>query len=204
MILSRNGLPCRSRPPRKGRIFSRLRECGLRSINTKTGGQGDLAPSKWNEGYPRRWKAWWKVSRSQQVDKKVKFLRRIPLDPMTAREWGKRSMQDDPSPTLGGQNVFDVYTNSMDKPAMELPTRSGNRRAASPDRDTHRRLDIGILVSIACHLSEVDTADAGERASQQPLHMRRCRRVHLRQAESSANFADLVTEGYCATFRSIR
>ncbi len=46
--------------------------------------------------------------------KKVRFLRRIPLDPMTGgTEWGLRSMQDDPdSRSWGGQNVFDVYTKS--------------------------------------------------------------------------------------------
>ena len=46
--------------------------------------------------------------------KKVRFLRRIPVDPMTGRaEWGLRSMQDDPkSQSWGGQNVFDVYTKS--------------------------------------------------------------------------------------------
>lgn len=46
--------------------------------------------------------------------KKVKFLRRIPVDPMTGRaEWGMRSMQDDAdSDTWGGQNVFDVYSKS--------------------------------------------------------------------------------------------
>src|SRR6516225_2665454 len=44
--------------------------------------------------------------------KKLKFLRRIPVDPMTGKaEWGLRSMQDDPtSDSWGGQNVFDVYT----------------------------------------------------------------------------------------------
>ena len=49
-----------------------------------------------------------------QVNKKLKFLRRIPIDPMTkSAEWGQRSYQDDPkSTTWGGQNVFDVYTKS--------------------------------------------------------------------------------------------
>jgi general secretion pathway protein G len=52
-----------------------------------------------------------------QADVKVKFLRRIPKDPMTnSYEWGKRSMQDDPrSSGWGGQNVFDVFTKSGDK-----------------------------------------------------------------------------------------
>ena len=47
--------------------------------------------------------------------KKLKFLRRIPVDPMTGKsEWGLRSMQDDPdSDSFGGQNVFDVYTKSQ-------------------------------------------------------------------------------------------
>lgn len=46
--------------------------------------------------------------------KKVKFLRKIPIDPMTGNtDWGLRSMQDDPaSDSWGGQNVFDVYTKS--------------------------------------------------------------------------------------------
>jgi general secretion pathway protein G len=48
--------------------------------------------------------------------KKVKFLRRIPVDPMTgSAEWGMRSMQDDPdSDSYGGQSVFDVYSKSPD------------------------------------------------------------------------------------------
>ncbi len=46
--------------------------------------------------------------------KKVKFLRRIPVDPMTGKDdWGMRSMQDDPkSDSFGGQNLFDVYSKS--------------------------------------------------------------------------------------------
>ena len=46
--------------------------------------------------------------------KKIRFLRRIPIDPMTGdKDWGLRSMQDDPaSESWGGQNVFDVYTKS--------------------------------------------------------------------------------------------
>jgi general secretion pathway protein G len=47
--------------------------------------------------------------------KKIRFLRKIPVDPMTnSSEWGMRSMQDDPdSDSWGGQNVFDVYTKSQ-------------------------------------------------------------------------------------------
>ena len=48
-------------------------------------------------------------------DKKVKFLRRIPVDPMTGdTDWGLRSVQDDPDSTSwGGQDVFDVYSKSQ-------------------------------------------------------------------------------------------
>jgi general secretion pathway protein G len=46
--------------------------------------------------------------------KKVRFLRRIPIDPMTGKDdWGMRSMQDDAtSDSWGGQSVFDVYSKS--------------------------------------------------------------------------------------------
>jgi general secretion pathway protein G len=49
-----------------------------------------------------------------QGGKKIRFLRSIPIDPMTkSKEWGLRSMQDDPdSGSWGGQSVFDVYTKS--------------------------------------------------------------------------------------------
>jgi general secretion pathway protein G len=47
--------------------------------------------------------------------KKLKFLRKIPIDPMTHQtDWGMRSMQDDPdSDSFGGQSVFDVYSKSQ-------------------------------------------------------------------------------------------
>jgi general secretion pathway protein G len=47
--------------------------------------------------------------------KKIRFLRKIHIDPMTGTtEWGLRSMQDDPdSDSWGGQSVFDVYTKSQ-------------------------------------------------------------------------------------------
>ena len=49
--------------------------------------------------------------------RKLKFLRRIPIDPMTnSMDWGKRAYQDKPdSSSWGGQNVFDVFTKSQGK-----------------------------------------------------------------------------------------
>jgi len=57
------------------------------------------------------------IKATGSVDKKIKYLRRIPKDPMTGSiEWGMRSTRDDPkSQSWGGQNVFEVYTKSMDK-----------------------------------------------------------------------------------------
>ena len=47
--------------------------------------------------------------------KKLRFLRRIQVDPMTGKaDWGLRSMQDDPtSDSYGGQSVFDVHSKSL-------------------------------------------------------------------------------------------
>jgi len=47
-----------------------------------------------------------------QVDKTIRFLRKIPVDPMTGEaNWGLRSYQDDPdSGSWGGENVYDVYS----------------------------------------------------------------------------------------------
>ncbi len=47
--------------------------------------------------------------------KKMRFLRRVPVDPMTGKaEWGMRSEQDDPTgDSFGGQNLFDVYSKSQ-------------------------------------------------------------------------------------------
>lgn len=57
------------------------------------------------------------VKATGAVDKKIRYLRRIPKDPMTnSKDWGMRSTRDDPdSKSWGGQNVFDVYTKSTDK-----------------------------------------------------------------------------------------
>jgi general secretion pathway protein G len=57
------------------------------------------------------------VKMAGAVDKKIKFLRRVPKDPMTkTADWGKRSTRDDPkSQSWGGQNVFDVYSKSTEK-----------------------------------------------------------------------------------------
>src|SRR6266536_6076789 len=65
-----------------------------------------------SEGYPPDMDRL--VEGEDVAGKKLKFMRKIPIDPMTGKaEWGMRSMQDDAtSDSWGGQNVFDVYSKS--------------------------------------------------------------------------------------------
>jgi general secretion pathway protein G len=72
---------------------------------------GLIPPQIGSEGYPPDLKTLVEgVTLVGQLDKKQKFLRRVPIDPMTKKnEWGMRSFQDDPdSIAWGGQNVYDV------------------------------------------------------------------------------------------------
>ena len=68
-----------------------------------------------SEGYPPDLETLVKgVQLGASSDRKIRFLRKIPVDPMTGRaEWGQRAVQDDPdSKSWGGKNVFDVYSKS--------------------------------------------------------------------------------------------
>ena len=68
-----------------------------------------------SEGYPPDLETLVKgVQLGAGNDRKIRFLRRIPKDPMTGQtEWGQRAVQDDPDSTSwGGKNVFDVYSKS--------------------------------------------------------------------------------------------
>jgi general secretion pathway protein G len=81
--------------------------------------QGRFQIKVGTEGYPETLEVLVEgVTMSGSADgSKIKFLRRIPVDPMTGKaDWGLRSMQDDPKSTSwGGQNVFDVYSKSMER-----------------------------------------------------------------------------------------
>ena len=82
-----------------------------------TADRGAFVPKLGSEGYPPDLET---LVKGENVGpKKLKFLRKIPVDPMTNKEWGLRSMQDDKdSDSWGGQNVFDVYTKS-DQTALD-------------------------------------------------------------------------------------
>ena len=71
-----------------------------------------------SEGYPPDLETLVKgVNRVGAVERKLKFLRRLPLDPMTGTsEWGLRCYQDEPDSTSWcGENVWDVYSRSTSK-----------------------------------------------------------------------------------------
>ena len=81
--------------------YKRMSDQGL--IPVKIGG----------EGYPESLEELVEGVEIVGQDTKMRFLRRIPLDPMTRDDWVLRSYQDDPdSTTWGGENVYDVRTSS--------------------------------------------------------------------------------------------
>jgi general secretion pathway protein G len=57
------------------------------------------------------------VEKTGALGQKIKFMRRVPVDPMTTtKDWGVRSFQDEPDSTSWGhENVYDVYTTSQGK-----------------------------------------------------------------------------------------
>jgi len=78
------------------------------------------------EGYPKKLTTLVEgVQLVGQVDKKLKLLRRIPVDPMTGKdEWGLRSYQDAPDATSwGGENIYDVYSLSKGAGLNGVPYR---------------------------------------------------------------------------------
>lgn len=83
--------------------------------------QGFVQVKIGTEGYPEKLEVLVEgVPMIGAVDKKLKFLRKVPVDPITnTTEWGMRAYQDEAtSASWGGQNVFDVYTKS-DGTAMD-------------------------------------------------------------------------------------
>ena len=80
---------------------------------------GKIGPAKLDsDNYPESLKQLVDgIKATGSVDKKIRYLRRIPKDPMTnSYDWGLRSTKDDvDAQAWGGQNVFDVYTKSTDK-----------------------------------------------------------------------------------------
>ncbi len=88
--------------------------------------QGLLPVDLGTEGYPKDLDSLVKgIELVGQVDRKMKFLRRIPIDPMTGKKrWGLRSYQDEPNAeSTGGENVYDVYSLSQGVGLNGIPYR---------------------------------------------------------------------------------
>ena len=82
------------------------------------------APPVENNGYPSSLEEMVEgVSVTGSTSRKMKFLRRIPVDPFTGKaEWGLRSTSDDPNSTSwGGGHVYDVYSLSQGKGLNGIP-----------------------------------------------------------------------------------
>lgn len=103
-------------------MFQRERETELRLYlrqmrsafddHKRLADQGMIQISLGTEGYPKALEDLVEGINMVGQQTKRKFLRRIPVDPMTGKaEWGLRSYQDSPdSSSWGGQNVYDVYS----------------------------------------------------------------------------------------------
>ena len=110
--LARNSL----KRERERELRENLREIRLAIDRYKEASElGKIEVPTDTEGYPQSLEVLVDgVQLIGQAGKNIKFLRKIPTDPMTnSTDWGMRSYQDEPtSQSWGGQNVFDVYTKS--------------------------------------------------------------------------------------------
>ena len=82
------------------------------------------APPLENNGYPTSLEEMIEgVPATGSLSRKVKFLRRVPVDPFTGKaEWGMRSTSDDPKSTSwGGGHVYDVYSLTQGKGLNGIP-----------------------------------------------------------------------------------
>jgi general secretion pathway protein G len=81
------------------------------------------APAPENNGYPESLEKLVEGETMMGKTTKMRFLRRIPVDPFTGKaDWGKRSITDDPTSTgWGGGNVYDVYSLAPGVGSNEIP-----------------------------------------------------------------------------------
>lgn len=104
-----------------------LREMRLAidAYKTQAEQQKIKAPAPENNGYPESLDVLVEGVPAMGKNAKVRFLRRIPLDPFTGKaEWGLRSTNDDPDSTSwGGGHVFDVYSQASGTGMNGVPYR---------------------------------------------------------------------------------
>ena len=121
--MARNGI----RRERELELRRDLREMRL-AIDTyknQVDQQKIKAPPPENNGYPESLEILVEGQTMMGKTTKMRFLRRIPVDPFTGKaEWGLRSITDDPTSTgWGGGNVYDVYSLAPGTGSNEIPYR---------------------------------------------------------------------------------
>lgn len=86
------------------------------NIDYNGGKVGALDKKEGDMGYPPSLELLVEGIHPPNTDKTIRYLRRIPIDPMTGKsDWGFRAVQDDPtSDSWNGKNIFDVYSKSAD------------------------------------------------------------------------------------------
>ena len=121
MPMARNGI----RRQKELELRRDLRELRLAidDYKTKVDQQKIKAPAPENNGYPESLEKLVEGETMMGKTTKMRFLRRIPVDPFTNKpDWGKRSITDDPTSTgWGGGNVYDVYSLAPGTGSNEIP-----------------------------------------------------------------------------------
>jgi general secretion pathway protein G len=121
MPMARNGI----RRQKELELRRDLRELRLAidDYKAKVDQQKIKAPAPENNGYPESLEKLVEGETMMGKTTKMRFLRRIPVDPFTGKaDWGKRSITDDPTSTgWGGGNVYDVYSLAPGVGSNEIP-----------------------------------------------------------------------------------
>ena len=121
MPMARNGIR-RQKQLELRRDLRELREA-IDDYKSKVDQQKIKAPAPENNGYPESLEKLVEGETMMGKTTKMRFLRRIPVDPFTNKaDWGKRSITDDPTSSgWGGGNVYDVYSLAPGTGSNEIP-----------------------------------------------------------------------------------
>jgi general secretion pathway protein G len=123
MPMARNGI----RRQKELELRRDLREIrmAIDDYKAKVDQQKIKAPAPENNGYPESLEILVEGVGMTGTTRKMRFLRRIPVDPFTNKaEWGLHSISDDPAASgWGGSNVYDVYSLAQGKGSNGIPYR---------------------------------------------------------------------------------
>jgi general secretion pathway protein G len=130
LILASAAIPMAKNGVRRQReleLRRALREMRMAIDNYKTMAEQRKikSPPPESNGYPESLELLVEGAPTDKASVKIRFLRRIPVDPFTGKaEWGLRSVSDDAgSSSWGGGNVYDVYSNATGTGSNGIPYR---------------------------------------------------------------------------------